>query len=403
MKQGRQYRNLILWIFLAAVVVYFAVAVVSSVYDPLTTATAVEYEAGSGCYTTGYVVRQETLIHSDYGITVLSAAEGSRVIAGGSVATGYLTSGAQERQGRIEELRSKLSQLDYAGQDSGSVSDQAALDTQISDDLLSMSRYLCKRDMNSLSALSPELKGLVLRRCTDDSDRSVLEAQRIALQAELDTLTGEADTDTKPITVSVAGYFSAVADGYENLLTPETLQTMSVQTYESLTAEEIPENTIGKLIQGNKWYYVTVIPATQIPELSEGDTVRLTFARDFSGEIEMNVERVGKSEAGYKLLVLSSKRFMQDVTLLRDQSAELAFQTYSGLRVPKEAVHVDENGRTGVFVLEGAIAKWKYITLLSDNGESYVVMMDKSSTDNLWPGDEIIIHAKNLYNGKVVG
>lgn len=403
MKQGRQYRNLILWIFLAAVVVYFAVAVVSSVYDPLTTATAVEYEAGSGCYTTGYVVRQETLIHSDYGITVLSAAEGSRVIAGGSVATGYLTSGAQERQGRIEELRSKLSQLDYAGQDSGSVSDQATLDTQISDDLLSMSRYLCKRDMNSLSALSPELKGLVLRRCTDDSDRSVLEAQRIALQAELDTLTGEADTDTKPITVSVAGYFSAVADGYENLLTPETLQTMSVQTYESLTAEEIPENTIGKLIQGNKWYYVTVIPATQIPELSEGDTVRLTFARDFSGEIEMNVERVGKSEAGYKLLVLSSKRFMQDVTLLRDQSAELAFQTYSGLRVPKEAVHVDENGRTGVFVLEGAIAKWKYITLLSDNGESYVVMMDKSSTDNLWPGDEIIIHAKNLYNGKVVG
>ena len=27
---------------------------------------------------------------------------------------------------------------------------------------------------------------------------------------------------------------------------------------------------------------------------------------------------------------------------------------------------------------------------------------DKTSTANLWPGDELIINAKNLYDGKVV-
>ena len=36
------------------------------------------------------------------------------------------------------------------------------------------------------------------------------------------------------------------------------------------------------------------------------------------------------------------------------------------------------------------------------NGESYVAALDKSSTNNLWPGDEIIVGAKDLYNGKVV-
>ena len=35
-------------------------------------------------------------------------------------------------------------------------------------------------------------------------------------------------------------------------------------------------------------------------------------------------------------------------------------------------------------------------------GESYVVEKDTSSTNNLWPGDELIITAKNLYDGKVV-
>ena len=56
----------------------------------------------------------------------------------------------------------------------------------------------------------------------------------------------------------------------------------------------------------------------------------------------------------------------------------------------------------GVFVLEGSTAAWKTIHILHDNGESYVVELDKSSTDHLWPGDEIIVGARNLYDGKVV-
>ena len=91
----------------------------------------------------------------------------------------------------------------------------------------------------------------------------------------------------------------------------------------------------------------------------------------------------------------------QNVTLLRQQSAEIVFTSYSGLRVPKSAVRV-ENGQTGVYILEGTLAKWKPITILHDTGESYVVTLDTSSTNNLWPGDELIINAKNLYDGKVV-
>ena len=94
---------------------------------------------------------------------------------------------------------------------------------------------------------------------------------------------------------------------------------------------------------------------------------------------------------------------MQSVTLLRQQTADVVFTAYSGLRVPKEAVRVDESGQPGVYVREGAAAKWKPISILHDNGESYVVEYDRGSTANLWPGDEVIVTAKNLYDGKVVG
>ena len=116
----------------------------------------------------------------------------------------------------------------------------------------------------------------------------------------------------------------------------------------------------------------------------------------------MTVNRLGDPENGKRLLVLSCDRYTQNVTLLREQSADVVFTSYEGLRVPKEAIRVTEDRRTGVYVMEAGAAAWKYVDILHDNGESYVVVLDKTSTNNLWPGDEIIITADELYDGKVL-
>lgn len=203
--------------------------------------------------------------------------------------------------------------------------------------------------------------------------------------------------------VSAAGYFSGVVDGYETVLTPDKLDTLSVPDYQSLQPAAVADGAIGKLIHGDTWYYVTAVPADEARDVKAGDSVQVTFARDFYEKIDMRVERVGASEAGLRMLVLSCSRYMQNVTLLREQSADVIFASYPGLRVPKDAVRVDENGQPGVYVLESAVARWKPITILHDNGESYVVELDKTKTTNLWPGDEVIVNAKNLYDGKVVG
>ena len=108
MKQGKHYLSIVIWIFLAAIVAYFGYNLATSLYTPLTTTTAVEYEAGAGYYATGFVVRDESVIRSNYAISVLTVSEGQRVAAGGQVATGYLTDDAQARQSRIQELTEHL-------------------------------------------------------------------------------------------------------------------------------------------------------------------------------------------------------------------------------------------------------------------------------------------------------
>ena len=401
MKQGKSYFTVILWILLAAIAAYFGYNMVSSLYAPLMTATVTPYEAGAGYYASGFVVREEELLYSQYGTTVLNCAEGAHVAANDAVATGYRSEDAKTRQTRIDELSGQIEQLQYAWSAVSSVYDQAALDADIAGDLAQLSRYLALRDMNSVSDLSPELKGLILRRTGSDSDSGSLQARISTLQAELETLEAQSAGDTSAILAGKAGTFSAAVDGYESVLTPERLMEMTVAEFESVQPDETDANAIGRLVTSATWYYACVVPASELSGVEEGDRATLTFARDYYQPVTMRVARLGGNEAGSRLLVLSSDRALQNVTLLRQQSAEIVFTSYSGLRVPKSAVRV-ENGQTGVYILEGTLAKWKPITILHDTGESYVVTLDTSSTNNLWPGDELIINAKNLYDGKVV-
>ena len=401
MKQGKSYFTVILWILLAAIAAYFGYNVVSSLYAPLMTATVTPYEAGAVYYASGFVVREEELLYSQYGTTVLTCAAGAHVAANDTVATGYRSEDAKTRQTRIDELSGQIEQLQYAWSAVSSVYDQAALDADIAGDLAQLSRYLALRDMNSVSDLSPELMGLILRRTGSDSDSGALQARSSTLQAELETLEAQSAGDTSAILAGKAGTFSAAVDGYESVLTPERLMDMTVAEFAAVQPDEADAHAIGRLITSTTWYYACVVPASELSDVEEGDRATLTFARDYYQPVTMRVARLGGNEAGSRLLVLSSDRALQNVTLLRQQSAEIVFTSYAGLRVPKSAVRV-ENGQTGVYILEGTLAKWKPITILHDTGESYVVTLDTSSTNNLWPGDELIINAKNLYDGKVV-
>lgn len=402
MKQGKLYTKLILWVFLAAVVCYFGYYVFSAIYAPLTTVTAIEYEAGSGSYTTGYVVREESLVLSHYDITTLVVSEGERVSAGQALATGYADDAAQDRQAQIQELEHQLEQLEYAHTFSADAADQAKLDSEIQSHLEHMSRYVARRDMNSAQDSSASLKGLILRRTSSEADNETM-AQRIeTLQGQLEALYNEAAADTRTVAAGGSGFFSGSVDGYETVLTPASLDDLTVARLERMGPQDPSATAVGKLITSSTWYYVTAVDSELVQDVRVGASVPVTFANLSRDDLVMTVERVGEDENGKRLLVLSCDRYMQDLTLLREQSADVVFTSYTGLRVPKEAIRVTEDQRTGIYILEGSSAVWKYVTILHDSSESYVVALDKSSTDNLWPGDEVIVGTMELYDGKVV-
>ena len=255
-------------------------------------------------------------------------------------------------------------------------------------------------DADAVSASGAALSPLILRRCAAGEGEALRQrAEELAQQA--DALEQTQPALNEALLAPQAGYFSSHVDGYESLLTPERLDGLTAGELERLSALSVsglPEQ-YGKLCLGQTWYFVAALPAERAAQCAEGDrlTVRLSGVR----ELRMQVRRVGAEENGMRVLVLSSSQYLQEVTALRKQYAELIFQTYEGLRVPKKALYV-ENGETGVYVLEGARVQWKPVEVLFEQDDSFLVAWERDSVDNLWPEDELILTSKEITDGKVL-
>ena len=115
------------------------------------------------------------------------------------------------------------------------------------------------------------------------------------------------------------------------------------------------------------------------------------------------------------VVIFSSSEGLAQTTLLRRQTVEIIFDSRSGLRVPKQSVHLsqetvtdpdtgEETTRTvyGVYAVVGARAEFKPVEILEESGEFYIVASVASDKTALRAGDEIIVSAQDLYDGKVV-
>ena len=101
---------------------------------------------------------------------------------------------------------------------------------------------------------------------------------------------------------------------------------------------------------------------------------------------------------------LSSDRYLNQTTLLRQQTAEIIFKSRTGLRVPKAALRMwtyeteeGPNEQMGVYVITGGRAEFKQVEILMAGSDFYVVHTVASGKTALRAGDQVIVNAVGLY------
>ena len=401
------------------VLAYFGIQGLQYLGDPLTTTLAYNYQVEEGMDLSGYVVRREQVLADEAsGLLRLQRSEGEKVGAGGTVALVYADQASLDRQREIDELSGRIEQLQFAQEASLGSEVSLKLDAQIMRSLLDYRAELAAGRLDNAEEHETELKSLVLKRDYTYSDTEDLSGQIAELQSQLKELKAQAASSVRAVKAPVSGVYSAVVDGYETVLTPGLLADMTPSQLNAVQADETLTSQTGKLILGDNWYYAVTMSADQAKALRDsGGTMTLRFAKGVEQDQTVTLYAVGPEEQGRVVVTFRGAYNMAQVTLLRRQSAQLIWRTVAGIRVPNEALRaantkVDQEGnRTtveslGVYCVVGMEARFKPVEVLY-SGDGFVLVRSTAASDQeslrLRPGDEIIISAKDLYDGKVEG
>lgn len=431
MKQGTLITKIVMIILLVAVVLYLAIYAVQSFTNPFSTALAYQDILDDSVEVSGIVVREEQVLSGSSGIMDILPDEGERVAAGETVAVLYQSQEALDRKKQLQTLELELEQLEYALVNGGNLSDAAKLEQQIVSSILNLRSNMSKGDLSSLESDTLKLRTQVLQRdfaySASGDSASVLTQSIADREQQISELKTQISTATTSIYAPRSGLFSGQSDGLESTLTPSALETMTAAQLSALSSGTSSTDSVGKLITGDQWYFAAVVDPAVAHRLQPGDSVIVAFSRDFTGEVTMTVDRIGREESAGCVLVLSAERGLKNVTLLREQTVGLIFDRYAGIRVPKQALRMEtvtmtdpdteiesESQVIGVYTVAGAQAEFKPVEIVREGSDYYLVVPAKNSAyfqsfsvsearlRTLRAGDEIIVSAANLYDGKVV-
>lgn len=412
MKQGTLITRIVVLVLAAAVMAYIGFAIWQGVSDPYQTVISYAYEMDDGVSLEGLVVREEQAIFGETALAEVLPQEGEKVAVGAPVAAVYASEAALQSHREAKSLELQLEQLNYAMRRNDTVGDVSQLDWELVDTLAQLRSGVSTGELGDLEDDGLALRSLVLKRtgdaATSAESLAAIQAAAAELEGRLARLNATAAQQTRYISVGQSGTFSGLADGYESVLTPESLENMTVQSLDKLLSGEPtpPSGAVGKLVTDSTWYFATAVNGETAKRLEVGSRYTVAFTGDFRQDVTMRLERLGTSEGGRQLAVFSSSRYLSQVTLARKESATLVFQRYTGVRVPAKALRVRDNddGSTtlGVYTLVGRQAEFKPVEIVREGDGFYLLKGTATNRKVLRPGDVLVLSNQPLYDGKVV-
>ena len=419
--------KLLLVLVTLGVLAYFGIQAMRYFGDPLTTTLAYHYQVELSADLSGYVVRDELVLPDESsGLRQLQRTEGERVSSGGTVALVYADQVTLDQQEEIQTLETQLEQLRYAQEAALGAEVSQRLDAQILQTMVDYRSALAADRLDRAEDCGAELRSLVLKRDYTYSDTADLTARIEELQSQVDSLRSQTGSSIRRLTAPESGLYSAVVDGYETVLTPENLETLTPGALARLQPDEavLAEANVGKLVLGDDWYYVATMEEGEAALLAESSSLKLRFSKGVSQDLDVELLSVSQPESGRVTAVFHGDTFLSELTLLRQQSAKIIRRTTEGIRVPIEAVRIreqtvtDEDGNettvseTGVYCVVGVEARFKPVEVLYSGEEFALVRSTLDAAEEVTEsqeqiriraGDEVIITAYDLYDGKVLG
>ena len=357
--------------------------------------------------TMGLVFRDETIISSDAdGYFFYTVEHGNRVAKNGTIANVFPSLNDALGQQQLDQLDAEIETLSSINeQGTSNRANLSSINQQINQIWLSLSRAAQSSIVTNTDELHSQLLSLLNKKQLTIGKETNFNDRLAQLRSERDDLKSSFNAATEKVSSPVAGYFISQIDGFETVLTTDTVRDITVDeinTYLSAPAAK-SSGEIGKVVGDYEWYLACVVSLEDTAFIKNDMTldIRLPFVTNET--IPAKVVSVNKDSSGRAAIVLKCTHMSGVLSTIRRERVELRVATHSGLHIPDDAVYFNENQEPGVYVQTGNYLSFRKIQVLfHDPKGNYSVCAVTNDKAYVKLYDKLVIEGEDLYDGKLV-
>ena len=383
--------------------VYIGYQVILNLTDSIVTMEALSVTVEDKVTCDGIFVRTMDAVYGQEDKTYEFMVEnGEKVSQNEEIAAFFDDSSAAEAFRQAETLRQEIAYAEAAYADITADKEGASLDSAIFDSMEELSGMLSLGQVWETDSLYSGLTQTVIAREYPRDDIAGFKSNIDAMKASLKQYETAYSSKSYSVKADAPGYFAKATESSPTLCTSEEMYSLTPDSLENLMnngAVEQASGVIGYIISDFEWYFVCCISADDAQQLNENG-LGLYFPYLSSKKVSASVKKVTYFDD--EAIVIFSCGVINE-TFLRgvESTVDIVKNTYTGIKVPRQALH-QQDGKWGVFCLNGAVNKFKAVEWVYEGEDYYIVKPAESASKGLYYYYKMVIKGKGLEDNKVI-
>ncbi len=343
----------------------------------------------------GYIIRDEQVVKGENyknGIKQIKA-EGEKAAKGESIFR-YYSKNEDELIKQISELDQQIQEV-MENQKGLFHSDVKLIENQIDEKVEKLNQ---NTDVNVLTELKKEINELITKKANIIGDESPSGSYLKQLINQRSSLENELNSGAEYIKAPESGIVSYKVDGLEEILTPNNFSGLTKEYLEGLNLKTgniiATSSECGKIINNFECYIVTISSSEEAKNAKIGDKVKLRLSNNT--EVDAEISYISQENEEEMLIALKINEQISELTNYRKMSFDIIWWSYSGLKIPNQAI-VEQDGLKYV-VRNRAGYLSKILVKVENQNDKYALVSsyDNEELKELGFADSEIASAKTL-------
>lgn len=342
-RKKKNRKNFIMKVISVVTIIYIIYAIYLIVKTPKDTITVETGTLTVEESATGYIIRDETIVKGkNYknGIYQIIS-EGERAAKNQTIFR-YYGKSEDELQAKIDEIDGKIQEALEKQENTILNADIKNLETQLDEKIQILKNTT---DVQALAEYKKEISEIMLKKAKIAGESSQSGSYIKKLIAQREEYETELMDGSEYIQAPVSGVVSYRVDGLEEILTVSGIESLTAQSLEELDAKTgkivSTSNESAKIIDNFGCYIATVLDSDTAKEAEQGDTVKITLSSGTA--INATIYSITEQENGKMLIVFKLSTLNDELISYRKISFNITWWSYSGIKVPNNAILEDEN------------------------------------------------------------